>query len=592
MEEDYFNTRRTGDRYHNGERSSAASSAGTTLSNELSDEPRYYAPFRYTPLESSSSSIRLVVLQPTNGVRNSVPSCRIFHTTFAEKPVYEALSYTWGDDSIKSNIILNGCDFEVSRNLFEALVGLRSLNAGRILWIDALCINQIDTDERNSQLRLMPLAYKRADCVLAWLGYGRNSSDFVQREYWRRVWVVHEIGKARRLKVCFAEMVYRNELVWKRKTMTWDDFVASNTSNKFPGAKNPLDKFIKLRRTRYGESTILRNLLEDHQEAECKDIRDKVYALVGLSVDASDRLPLDYRKSLWEIYVDFLLLYNRDRELMDLNKLLRTTIGSPDRLTTQVLQGEEASIASLQPIEQKAFRIELPSAMLGPIIYLGPTYEDIISMPEKTFEWDKAVERYACCTQPEIKREQSDLFLEALERADGDDLKRLSSKRCPSGHIFMSKWSQESVEFGEYPEEDTEPRGVPNLDSNVTQPAHCSQFPLFIVGVDGCCPENGIGIACPEARKGDLICRIHHHDLAVVLRQHDDRYRLVGFAGLAMTPQDVKHLKETSREHRTPLFDFAHIEFHTDERRWGYEFMLYLDIITFFEMSNDCPGQW
>jgi hypothetical protein len=439
----------------------------------------------------------------------------------------------------------------------------------------------------------MPLVYKRAECVVVWLGYGRNSSDLVQREYWRRVWVIQEIGKARRLKVYSADMVYQNERIWKRKTMTWDDFVASNTSEKFPGAKNPLDQFIKLRETRYGESTILRNLLKNHQEAECKDMRDKVYALVGLSVDASDRLPLDYRKSLWEIYVDVLFLYSRDRELMDLNKLLTATIGCPDRFTTQELQGEEAVIASLQSMNRMSFPIELPSAMLGPIIYLGPAYEDIISMPEKTFEWDKAMERYAYCTHPETKREQSDLFLEALERADSDDLRRLSSKRCPSWHVLASEIGQELVEFREYPEDtDTEIRSVSSLNSNVTQPVHCSQFPLFIVGRDGWSPKQSIGITCPEARIGDLICQIHHHDLAVVLRKDGNWYKLVGFAGLAMAPQDMKDLRKTCRERRIPLFDFARIKFRSDIRSWGHEFMLYLDITTFFEMSNGCPEYW
>ncbi len=74
--------------------------------------------------------------------------------------------------------------------------------------------------------------------------------------------------------------------------MTWDDFVNSHTGDR--RALNPIQKFKKLRETRYGESTILRNLLKDHQEAECNDLRDKVYAVVGLSVDGSERLPLDY----------------------------------------------------------------------------------------------------------------------------------------------------------------------------------------------------------------------------------------------------------------------------------------------------------
>ncbi|KAH8744178.1 hypothetical protein BGZ57DRAFT_736547, partial [Hyaloscypha finlandica] len=47
--------------------------------------------------------------------------CTITHPTFGSKPLYQALSYTWGDETSNKNIRLNGCDFEVSRNLFEAL---------------------------------------------------------------------------------------------------------------------------------------------------------------------------------------------------------------------------------------------------------------------------------------------------------------------------------------------------------------------------------------------------------------------------------------------------------------------------------------
>jgi hypothetical protein len=99
-----------------------------------------------------------------------MPRCRMIQTTFAGKPIYEALPYTWGDDTTKKIISLNGYEFGVSTNLFEALIGLRSSRTERVLWIDAISINQRDTDDRNSQLQLMPFIYKRAKTVLVWLG--------------------------------------------------------------------------------------------------------------------------------------------------------------------------------------------------------------------------------------------------------------------------------------------------------------------------------------------------------------------------------------------------------------------------------------
>ncbi|PMD23515.1 heterokaryon incompatibility, partial [Hyaloscypha hepaticicola] len=86
------------------------------------------------------------------------------------KPVYEALSYTWGDESNMRNIRLNGCLFAVSNNLYEALSHLRTSAAERTLWIDAISINQRDIDEKSSQIQIMPFIYERAQTVVVWLG--------------------------------------------------------------------------------------------------------------------------------------------------------------------------------------------------------------------------------------------------------------------------------------------------------------------------------------------------------------------------------------------------------------------------------------
>jgi hypothetical protein len=66
---------------------------------------------------------------------------------------YEALSYEWGDESNTSfYIILNGQKFSVRENLWSALFYLRMKDTVRIIWIDALCINQENKGERNHQV--------------------------------------------------------------------------------------------------------------------------------------------------------------------------------------------------------------------------------------------------------------------------------------------------------------------------------------------------------------------------------------------------------------------------------------------------------
>lgn len=106
------------------EQASESSPVETPMDDE-SDDSEYRTTFQYMPLESSSNRIRLVVLEPHGGDRDSEIACRITHTTFGAKSVYEALSYTWGDETTKRNINVDGYFFAVSNNLYEALFHLR-----------------------------------------------------------------------------------------------------------------------------------------------------------------------------------------------------------------------------------------------------------------------------------------------------------------------------------------------------------------------------------------------------------------------------------------------------------------------------------
>ncbi|KAF2970645.1 hypothetical protein GQX73_g2948 [Xylaria multiplex] len=83
---------------------------------------------------------------------------------------YEALSYVWGDPSDPQNIFFDGgVPFPVTRNLYEALRSLRLPDRGRKLWVDALCIDQSNYEEKNVQLSLMKRVYQQAEKVIAYL---------------------------------------------------------------------------------------------------------------------------------------------------------------------------------------------------------------------------------------------------------------------------------------------------------------------------------------------------------------------------------------------------------------------------------------
>ncbi|KAF5985000.1 heterokaryon incompatibility 6 OR allele [Fusarium coicis] len=92
---------------------------------------------------------------------------------------YNALSYTWGsprdspsltDKATNITILLNGLPFEVQANLYNALVELQISCSETPIWIDALCINQSNPNERSPQVSVMNQIYGKAKRVLVWLG--------------------------------------------------------------------------------------------------------------------------------------------------------------------------------------------------------------------------------------------------------------------------------------------------------------------------------------------------------------------------------------------------------------------------------------
>lgn len=89
--------------------------------------------------------------------------------------LYEALSYTWGGSEKSCSISVNKQNLAVTENLHAALLRLRDQSLERILWVDAICINQENPKEQSQQVQLMAKIYSQATHVLIWLG--ETSSD-------------------------------------------------------------------------------------------------------------------------------------------------------------------------------------------------------------------------------------------------------------------------------------------------------------------------------------------------------------------------------------------------------------------------------
>ena len=90
---------------------------------------------------------------------------------------FEALSYTWGNSSPSEVIMIDGRIFRIRKFLFEALRRLRFSNGPRLLWIDAICINQRDAIEKTQQVPLMGQIYATAERVIVWLGEGSSPEN-------------------------------------------------------------------------------------------------------------------------------------------------------------------------------------------------------------------------------------------------------------------------------------------------------------------------------------------------------------------------------------------------------------------------------
>ena len=129
--------------------------------------PLINRPFQYSVLRDAH--LRLVYLNART--RNDALSMEVQENVGLETATaYEALSYTWGDYKKECSISCGSERIEITANSAAALLQLRSPDAARALWIDQICINQDDVEERNKQVALMRKIFSEAENVVIWLG--------------------------------------------------------------------------------------------------------------------------------------------------------------------------------------------------------------------------------------------------------------------------------------------------------------------------------------------------------------------------------------------------------------------------------------
>ncbi|KAK5116259.1 hypothetical protein LTR62_008586 [Meristemomyces frigidus] len=112
----------------------------------------------------------LRVLTVMAGVFGTPLVCSLDRARVLSAKPFDALSYVWGDRSNTVELQIDGKALVVTTSVCEALQHLRSPQELLHIWIDQVCINQDDIEERNAQVQQMHTIYQRAECTYIWFG--------------------------------------------------------------------------------------------------------------------------------------------------------------------------------------------------------------------------------------------------------------------------------------------------------------------------------------------------------------------------------------------------------------------------------------
>lgn len=327
------------------------------------------APAIYEPLNEDMLDVRFLRLSPAPRLDDPI-HCFVYKASVMDDtyPAFKALSYCWGNPTPARQIILNSSIVNVGPNLDCALRHLRDKSTDVELWVDALCINQNDLDERSSQVQLMDSMYSDADEVVVWLGdasYDSNAAidlikqwsewfelkgkvekpaafsiteDFhlafdmsaieaisrlLSRPYWERVWVVQEVACAKEVVVmCGSERLAFDH--FENASDAWTTVCDSlSAKSEFLSQYMLLDS---LRHRNLQQMIRHRNfrilsyldwdqprepfldVLESSRHLKCSDPRDKIYGFLSLGGPHTKHFTIiaspDYKKSPEDVYCE------------------------------------------------------------------------------------------------------------------------------------------------------------------------------------------------------------------------------------------------------------------------------------------------
>jgi hypothetical protein len=313
-------------------------------------------PYTHSRFDLERPGLRLLQLRKGTG---STIQCELFQAwlddEFDDLMPYEALSYTWGGTELSNSVQIDGKSLGVTHNLYLALQHLRSEDEDRILWIDAMCIDQSDLKERGHQVAQMGQIYSRAERVVIWLGPSTEDIDFLlgclkelersstkewhqsydrwsegwsrlqakfKVRYWlcvsrqraglqslldypwfKRVWIIQEVANAKKARICSGnKFVMAHTFVMATKLMNMDiGYHCKAILDIMPG--------VAREESWWGTRRDLSTLLEKFGQSEATDPRDKIYALLGICSDDQNHggLSADYTRDVNQVVRDVAL---------------------------------------------------------------------------------------------------------------------------------------------------------------------------------------------------------------------------------------------------------------------------------------------
>jgi hypothetical protein len=295
-------------------------------------------PVEFTPgAKLEAGYVRFVCILPTHVYDDpNTIRCRTRITRSGPGSIpYLALSYAWGDPTPKHAIFVDGVRRLIAENLWQFLREARTKPAqfSCWLWIDALSIDQSDTEERRHQVGIMSWIFRNALEVIVWLGPSYDGSDVAmkvlywqgkpnesfslsrwidwnwkwansilsaivnlcRRPFWKRLWVFQELRHAEDIRLMCGKYI-----------ITWAAFgslrsVVNELSRLRYHTTHALEPSLATQmiylRTKPINFSLL-NLLKETRNLDCADEHDRVYALLSVATEGHEDIDADYEASL------------------------------------------------------------------------------------------------------------------------------------------------------------------------------------------------------------------------------------------------------------------------------------------------------